>query len=79
MMPTALHEHIAAGESQTLECNTSFGKASIESLVAFANAQGGAVLVGIAELQKLYNAIEKCGSCFIRIRKAPKEYPDIDF
>ena len=47
MMPTALHEHIATGESQTMEFKASFDKASIESLVAFANAQRGTVLVGV--------------------------------
>ena len=46
-IPAGLLERIAAGESQTLEFKTSFDKASIESLVAFANAQGGTVLVGV--------------------------------
>ena len=32
------------GESQTLEFKTSFDKTTVESLVAFANAQGGTVL-----------------------------------
>ena len=36
-----------AGESQTLEFKTSFDKATVESLVAFANAQDGTVLVGV--------------------------------
>ena len=49
MMPAALHEHIAAGESQTRDFKASFDKASIESLVAFANAQGGTVLVGVSD------------------------------
>jgi ATP-dependent DNA helicase RecG len=38
---------LLVGESQTLEFKTSFDKATIESLVAFANAQGGTVLVGV--------------------------------
>ena len=38
-----------AGESQTLEFKTSFDKAAVESLVAFANAQGGTVLVGVSD------------------------------
>lgn len=49
MTPTELLEHIAAGESQTLEFKTSFDKASIASLVAFANTQGGTVLVGVTD------------------------------
>lgn len=38
-----------AGESQTLEFKTSVDKATVESLVAFANAQGGTVLVGVSD------------------------------
>lgn len=49
MTTTELLEHIAAGESQTLEFKASFDKASIESLVAFANTQGGTVLVGVTD------------------------------
>lgn len=53
MTPTQLHALIAAGESQTLEFKTSFDKASIESLVAFANTQGGTVLVGVTDAAKV--------------------------
>lgn len=35
------------GESQTLEYKSSFDKATVEALVAFANTQGGKVLVGV--------------------------------
>ena len=49
MTPADLLERIATGESQTLEFKSSFDKASIESLVAFANAQGGTVLVGVTD------------------------------
>jgi len=38
-----------AGESQTLEFKASFDKATVESLVAFANAQGGTVLGGVTD------------------------------
>ena len=50
MTPTELHALIAAGESQTLEFKSSFDKAAIQSLVAFANAQGGRVLVGMSDM-----------------------------
>ena len=40
---------LKAGESQTVEFKTSFGRETIESLVAFGNAQGGMVLVGVAD------------------------------
>ena len=38
-----------AGESQTVEFKTSFDKTTVESLVAFANAQGGTILVGVSD------------------------------
>ena len=37
------------GESQTIEFKTSFGREAIETLVAFANAQGGTVLIGVSD------------------------------
>jgi ATP-dependent DNA helicase RecG len=40
-------QRLLEGESQTLEFKTSFDKTTVESLVAFANAQGGTVLVGV--------------------------------
>jgi ATP-dependent DNA helicase RecG len=45
----ALRPLIEAGESHTLEFKTSFDKAVVESLVAFANARGGTVLVGVTD------------------------------
>ena len=44
-----IHELLALGESQTLEFKSSFDKETIETLVAFANAQGGTVLVGVTD------------------------------
>jgi len=38
---------IKAGESQTVEFKQSFNRAVIETLVAFANTQGGQVLIGV--------------------------------
>jgi len=38
-----------AGESQTLEFKSSFDKETVETLVAFANANGGMVLIGVAD------------------------------
>ena len=49
MTPDELYTLIAAGESLTLEFKSSFDKAAIQSLVAFANAQGGRVLVGLSD------------------------------
>ena len=40
---------LKAGESQTVEFKSSFGRETIESLVAFGNAQGRTVLIGVAD------------------------------
>ena len=40
---------LKAGESLTVEFKSSFGRETIESLVAFSNAQGGTVLIGVAD------------------------------
>ena len=44
-----INELIRIGESLTLEYKSSFDRKSIETLVAFANANGGTVLVGVAD------------------------------
>lgn len=44
-----LLQRITAGESQTQAFKTSFDKACITSLVAFANSQGGTVWVGVTD------------------------------
>jgi len=44
-----LESLISAGESSSLEFKASFDKTTVESLVAFANAQGGTVLIGISD------------------------------
>ena len=48
-MYKSIDQLILAGESQELEFKASFDKATVESLVAFANAQGGTVLVGVTD------------------------------
>lgn len=40
---------IAAGEGQSLEFKESFGEEALESICAFANAEGGTILVGVAD------------------------------
>jgi ATP-dependent DNA helicase RecG len=42
---TNIDELIRIGESLTIEYKSSFDRESIETLVAFANAKGGTVLV----------------------------------
>jgi len=47
--PVNIDRLIESGESQFVEFKVSFEKEAIETLVAFANAQGGTVLVGVAD------------------------------
>jgi len=49
MTPHPIQHWIDAGESQTQEFKSSFDKTCIETLVAFANAKGGRVLVGVTD------------------------------
>ncbi|MBK8221687.1 MAG: ATP-binding protein [Candidatus Obscuribacter sp.] len=48
-----MQPQITRGESETLEFKRSFGAEAIESLCAFANADGGTVLIGVDEPLKL--------------------------
>ncbi|MCI5192050.1 MAG: winged helix-turn-helix transcriptional regulator [Candidatus Electrothrix sp. AU1_5] len=49
MMHLDINIVLSNGESQTVEFKKSFGRETVETLVAFANAQGGTVLVGVAD------------------------------
>jgi len=44
-----IQQLVLQGESQTLEFKTSFDRASIETLVAFANTEGGTLLIGVSD------------------------------
>jgi predicted HTH transcriptional regulator len=53
MNKTTLRKLIKQGESETVEFKSAFDHAAIETLAAFANAEGGAVLVGVADSGKI--------------------------
>ncbi len=79
---SALHTLIAAGESQTLEFKTSFDKATVESLVAFANAQGGTVLIGVSDAGEVRGTTlgkESLNEWLVHIKAAtsPSIIPDL--
>lgn len=42
-------DYLQQGESETLEFKTSYGKAVIETLVAFSNYKGGHIFVGVSD------------------------------
>ncbi len=73
---------IRSGESQTLEFKSSFNRDVIETLVAFANAQGGTVLVGVSDNGSISGIIlgkeslnEWLGQ--IKLSTSPSIIPDI--
>ncbi|MDZ7892205.1 MAG: putative DNA binding domain-containing protein [Rhodoferax sp.] len=70
------------GESQTLEFKSSFDKATVETLVAFANAQGGTVLIGVTDsgnVQGITLDKERLNECLVHIKAAtsPSIIPDL--
>ena len=83
MTPSSpIMQRIAAGESQTLEFKTSFDKACIDTLVAFANTQGGTVLVGIndaGQVKGLTLGKESLNEWLVHIKAAtsPSIIPDL--
>ena len=73
---------LLAGESQTLEFKASFDKATVETLVAFANAQGGTVLVGVTDsgrVQGITLGKESLNEWLVHIKAAtsPSIIPDL--
>ena len=76
-------EQISRGEGQTIEFKSSFQKEAIESIVAFANAKGGKVFIGVSdkgeitgvELQKesLRDWINQ-----IKLSTSPSVIPDME-
>jgi predicted HTH transcriptional regulator len=67
-----------SGESERVEFKRTFGKEVIISLSAFANTEGGKVVVG-AEAFYLTGDIEKYGTGFIRIRHWLKIFREIQY
>ena len=62
-----MHNHdliISNGENHVTEFKLSFGNEAIETLVAFANASGGSVYVGVADDGSLQRCSIKQGNYF---------------
>jgi len=49
MIPEEIQTLIRKGENETIEFKKSFNSEAIETLVAFANSQGGTVYLGISD------------------------------
>ena len=56
---------ITLQESETIEFKSSFNEATIETLVAFANTQGGTVFIGV--ITNIYFCILKKTSTFVTL------------
>lgn len=83
MIIDKLHKWIAEGESEKIEFKTSFGQDTIETLVAFANAKGGNVLIGVsnnAEIVGVTVSKESINQWIneIKSKTAPLVIPDAD-
>jgi ATP-dependent DNA helicase RecG len=83
MTPSPLNQLINAGESHTQEFKSSFDKACIETLVAFANAKGGRVLVGVSNagrVQGITLGKESLNEWLVQIKAAtsPSIIPDLE-
>ena len=71
------------GESETLEFKTSFSQEVIETLVAFANAKGGKVLLGVdnqGETKGVVIGKETVNQWIneIKLKTVPQLIPDVD-
>jgi ATP-dependent DNA helicase RecG len=78
----AFDRMLLAGESQTLEFKASFDRATVETLVAFANAQGGTVLVGVTDsgsVQGITLGKESLNEWLVQIKSStsPSIIPDL--
>ena len=83
MTPQTLQQWLDEGETQTQEFKTSFDKSSIETLVGFANAKGGRVLVGVTDqgtLQGTTLGKESLNEWLVQIKAAtsPSIIPEIE-
>ena len=72
-MKDKLQVWLKEGESERLEFKPTFNQDTIETLVAFANAKGGCVLLGVSD-DKEINWIEKYGSGIKRINNLFRDY-----
>ena len=79
-----IQELIHQGENQEIEFKTSFGKEVIETVVAFSNAKGGRIIVGISDEQELIglslsSETEQQWLNEIKQNTSPAVFPDIEF
>ena len=81
--PPDMQSLLRTGESNSLEFKSSFDRETVETLVAFANAQGGTVLIGVADdgaVKGVTLGKETLNEWLVQIKSAtsPSIIPDID-
>ena len=82
-MKNYILQKIQNGESEKVEFKSSFSKSAVETLVAFANAKGGNIFIGVADNKKITGVdigketIQKWLNQ-IKIDTSPSIIPDID-
>ncbi|MFC1766566.1 helix-turn-helix domain-containing protein, partial [Planctomycetota bacterium] len=84
MSPEEIKQFIQLGEGQKVEFKASFGKESIETVVAFANDEGGIILIGIDDDQTVLGVSQssEIGQQWLNSIKqatSPSVFPDIEF
>jgi len=67
-----MRTNFTLSEDNTTEFKLSFQKEVIETVVAFSNTKDGHIYIGIADIFKTANIIEKCGSGVKRVIKLLK-------
>jgi len=82
-MNDKLQNWLNEGESEHLEFKTSFGQETIDTLVAFANAKGGIVLLGVSDEKEIIGvtlAKESINQWIneIKSKTAPQLIPDVE-
>lgn len=65
-------------ENEELEFKTSFGRETIETPVAFANAKGGSVLVGVSSTEKVGVSVSVERINQVKAVTSPSVVPDIE-
>ena len=78
-----LKDAVAQGEGVCLEFKSSFQKEVIESLTAFANSQGGSILVGVSDAGKIVGVVIEAETTQSWINQckqstSPNVIPDVD-
>ena len=82
-MTEQLQTWLKGGETKRVEFKLSFGQDTIETLVAFANTEGGVVLIGVSddkEIKGVAISAESINNWIneVKLKTAPQLIPDAE-